>query len=438
MNKTVHILFALCLVFVSSCFAPPQPTEPMRAASFVQPASYSAGQSAQLPEKVEFPDMVEKESLQAQDAEDEDEIQAALKELEEEQDSNFSISSHRGHNRFYIALFRRQISPRSRLQVKIPETGSFELVLEEGPHFQITDNDATDGSARIQIPAGVLRTYIHLHGSRRRQSQMKIEDPLYHVEDTLTGRFWNRWMKLGKRPVPVPSDWHSDDGNTFVLKMTSQEVRSFHMMWLRRSGNAPFPPGRNEIGPEGGLVELPGVASLNIPAGALNEATVISMKQVESAFKAGTIVLFPGEPNQQIIEGMSYASPLVELQPHGLSFIEPAKIKIQNTKPWQHHPDILLAVLMEDIPKLIKSSEEQEHLDATTEFLEKNLPTSYKAQSTSPLNPNEIEYLIYHFSYIAKMYPAELDNPIFQSGYPLNTRCVTSSNHASEKIKKTV
>ena len=50
-------------------------------------------------------------------------------------------------------------------QIKMPTNGSFQLITVAGPTFQILDNDATDGSAKIQMPGPAFDLYLRPESS---------------------------------------------------------------------------------------------------------------------------------------------------------------------------------------------------------------------------------------------------------------------------------
>lgn len=224
---------------------------------------------------VSFPDRVKKTPLQVSEAIEQSKLTQALQELEKD-NTNFSISNPA----LFATTFKTQIHPKSINQIKIPKSGSFDLLLQEGSQFKITDKDATDGLTTIEIPSGTLKPYFHVTNQHHSSSQLDIQDPLYHVKDSLTFRHWNRWFTPGKRPLPIPTDWRSPDSKNLRLKMTTKEIEHFYMLWLKTSTPAPLPPGIKEIGPEGGIIELPGVSKITIGKNAVAVPTIFTVRQL--------------------------------------------------------------------------------------------------------------------------------------------------------------
>lgn len=63
-------------------------------------------------------------------------------------------------------------------QIHVPEHGDFELILEAGGQFALPDNDARDGSARVQVPAQVLDLYLRPEAGSTCLSPQAPESPL--------------------------------------------------------------------------------------------------------------------------------------------------------------------------------------------------------------------------------------------------------------------
>jgi hypothetical protein len=276
----------------------------------------------------------------------------------------------------------------------MPETGEFKLTLTSGPRFELLDNDARDGEARVQMPASTLKTWVHLDESRN-GGTLEVSDELYYVKDTLSKERnkhkrhpdarYNTWFKLGLRPLPVPGDWHSPDGQSFVLRFKAQQVQEFQLIWQKRRESAPFPPGVAEIGPEGGKIELPGVATLTVPDGALTQKTALSMRQVSSA-------LTPYD--------LTYVSPVVKFEPDGLQFQKPARIKMKNTiENWRHHPTLIQFRLFKQLPKMINNENDIEEHFRNQEAP----PFTQTLKEVEALPLNEIEFSLPHFSFGAKV-----------------------------------
>lgn len=298
---------------------------------------------------VTFPNMVKTTELVQPEPSEVSEIEALLKsegiDLENLDDEGFQTQQVTGR-KLFVAQFTTR-SPRRipKTQVKIPETGSFQLKLTEGPVFKIVDQDATDGSALIQMPAATIKTWLHLSQNWRQNSSLEIEDPLYYVKDTVSTqkKSWLsslRWLSMGLRPLPVPTEWASPYGKDLVLNFTAKDVSSFQMIWLRNDEKPADPPfGIKEIGPEGGTVELPGVGKLEIPAGALDEPVTIRLSQKQEH----PIIIKDKELFTNKLSYYDYMGPILKIEPLGLkmnknglvylNFSEDNKKRLGNNSP---------------------------------------------------------------------------------------------------------
>lgn len=348
----MHIksLFVLCLsgIFLASCnmmmpltqFDPDLKNNSTTPSSVVidgisrrigVPATYTKPVSQPIQKTVTFPNLVKTTNVEEPAPAEIKELETLLKSegidldnLESLDDSGFTTQTF-NQRRLFFAQFK--VTGRKRLrnyQVKIPKTGQFELKLKEGNRYRILDNDATDGTAVIQMPASTLKTWIHLHRNWRTDSELEIEDPLYYLTDTLSTqrKKWfsrTRWLSLGLRPLPVPLEWGSNHGNDFVLNLTAKNVSSFSMVWLQKNSEpAPPPFGVKEIGPEGGIVNLPGIGRLEIPAGALENRQTIRMEQIREAEAPVSTFLLPDKSRLEL----DYISPVVSITPHNIKFSE--------------------------------------------------------------------------------------------------------------------
>lgn len=135
------------------------------------------------PEKITFPSMVK--TTEAQDVPD-DEISQLKALLESEwgfsilgdddkgfgkkgsgKDDDDDHDDHDSENhRSYVLDFKSK-KAEGKYQVQMPATGSFKLVMEAGSKFEVPDNNATDGEAKVRIPAGQLDTLIRLAGESK-------------------------------------------------------------------------------------------------------------------------------------------------------------------------------------------------------------------------------------------------------------------------------
>jgi hypothetical protein len=226
-------------------------------------------------------------------------------------------------------------------QIKMPVTGGFRLVLMAGPQAKILDGDATDGEARLQLPQGTWDTLLHLPNTWGNQSRLRVQDRFYYVDEQVSSPLQANILRLGTRPLPVPQDWHSPDGNTFVLNFNTQQASHFQLLWRTRSEPPAFPPGVAQMGPDGGVLELPGVARLEMPPGALNESTIVRMSQLLKAPDRSIICHPDGD---ECNSGVDFASAIVQLQPMGLKLTKVAKLDIPTNKVrlGNNHPSMIL------------------------------------------------------------------------------------------------
>lgn len=228
--------------------------------------------NASKPKTVIFPDMVTKSPLVLSQTKESKLYQQTLSHIRDD-----GISTETPN--VYPLFFQTNMAPKSKYHVQIPTTGEFKLVVKAGERFTLVDNNATDGTASITLPQCTFNAALQIQGPKSPNSKLDINDQLYHVKDTLNTSQRNKWMSIGLRPIPVPTNWHSEDGNDFVLRFKNQDIQSFNIIWKNEKKKAPFPPGINEIGPEGGVVELPGVCLIKFAAGDIKKPTVFSIKQ---------------------------------------------------------------------------------------------------------------------------------------------------------------
>lgn len=291
--------------------------------------------SAAAPKTVTFPSQVKTREVEALQEHEVSEVEALLKaeglDLDAEEIEGFKTQLLNGEGPLHIVQFLAQLPRRPKnYHIKMPATGDFKLTLQAGSRYAILDNDATDGEAKIQLPSGTLKTWLHLNKNWRKDSELGVEDALYYVQDTLSSARKklldsNRWLKLGLRPLPVPSDWESEAGEQWVLNFSAKDAVGFEMVWLnRKHQQADFPPGIKEIGPEGGTLELPGVASLTIPAGAMTTKQTVALKQV---FEAASMEEYCISPDD-CYPGWVFAAPIVKILPLGLELIKPGLLDL--------------------------------------------------------------------------------------------------------------
>ena len=176
-------------------------------------------------------------------------------------------------------------------RIKIPATGTVKIIFTGGGgRLVITDNDATDGEARVSMPSGKFDGYLQNRGEPN--NKITYEDKLYYVKQEISrDKGQPVWWRIGKRELPIPSDWHNDDGTSYVLTITNAGVTNISTRWYPTTEESDIPPGIKKIGAEGGFVDLPGVGSLNIPQGALTQNETIVMKQILQANELSSLLM---------------------------------------------------------------------------------------------------------------------------------------------------
>lgn len=223
-------------------------------------------------------------------------------------------------------------------KIKIPETGNFKITFDKGDKFEITDRDATDGNATVQLPESVMEGFIKVQDEVESNTTKKLtfEDKLYYNNQELKNDTSN-WYQIGKRPFPVPSNWYSEDGNKYVLRFNNSGIKKAEFRWFK-ADKVEFPNGIKEIGREGGVVELKGVGRIELPQGALKDKTVVVLKEelqskeivvTDEYFESFT----PYDP----------ASPLMRIEPLGLKLNKPALVYVETDKArlGNNHPGLM-------------------------------------------------------------------------------------------------
>lgn len=207
-------------------------------------------------------------------------------------------------------------------KIKIPENGEFSLVFESNSSYKITDNDATDGEAKIQLPSDVLETYINTSYQENNQnSKLDFEDKLYYLKDTLTKS--DDIYRIGKRLFPIPDSWHSDDGKKYILRFKNNGIKKADLRFYQ-SDKVDYPSGIAEIDKSGGTVELAGVSKLEIPEGAITDKTVIVVKQELQG--KDPLTPFPPSHSEKRESYLDYISPLIRIEPMGLKLNKKATL----------------------------------------------------------------------------------------------------------------
>ena len=220
--------------------------------------------------------------------------------------------------------------PAGNQNIQIPSNRPFKIVFKGGGSgLSVVDNNALDGEATVQLPSGMLEGYLQATGSDQSKPKQRItySDALYHSEQILTHSEKPQWYRISKRPMPIPADWHSEDGADYVLHFDNQGQEQISFRWYPVDNEEPdYPVGMKLIGPEGGVVELPGVGKLELPAGALTEKTLVRMSQV---FEGVTEILSLDGGTYKYKREKDFISPVVKIEPLNLKLVNPGILYLQ-------------------------------------------------------------------------------------------------------------
>ncbi len=135
----------------------------------------------------------------------------------------------------------------------------------------------------------------------------------------------SKWWNLGSRALPTPPSWNLQQ-NGYTLKLKNQGITDFTVRLVRRPGEQlAMPLGMKEVGPAGGTVELPGVARLEIPAGALSENKMVKLSQLLQVPSRKRLCVNPNDPTR-CNNGYVFATAIVKLEPLGLDLNQHAKL----------------------------------------------------------------------------------------------------------------
>lgn len=270
--------------------------------------------------------------------------------------------------------FRFEVNPKKLKKniIKISENGDFKLTIKKGNKFSVIDNNATDGNATIEIPENVINSFIGIPEKdedehRKVTGSINIEDKLYYAKqeikplskkeleaifdkdekehdkkfetkkentekDKENNEGWytgeredGTWYQIGKRPLPIPSEWKSDDGIDYVLSFKNQGIKQFDFKGYKVNNpkDYEYPDGINLIGIKGGTVSLTGVGKIEIPQGALDKEIFISMKQELQGMD------FTIPADECCYSSWDYIAPIVKLEPFNLELKKKAKITLK-------------------------------------------------------------------------------------------------------------
>lgn len=117
------------------------------------------------------------------------------------------------------------------------EGKAFELTVSAGADFNVTDSDATDGTASVALPQGAFDAYLSLSGQPG--GSVEVTDSLYFLKETLDSTKGKKdWAHLGVRQFPTT--------RAFKLFINPQGVSSFSSRWYRTDESTvvqpPLPP----------------------------------------------------------------------------------------------------------------------------------------------------------------------------------------------------
>jgi len=244
--------------------------------------------------------------------------------------------------------------------IKIPANGNFNLIIQSGSTFQIIDNDANDGIAIIQIPQGFSEGFatVTRDANGKQTGNINIKDELYYVNqdlkelepsnkggaNNLTGDYW---YQLRKRAFPLTSNWSNPNGVNHVFKFTNNGIKQILFRWYN-TNSVDYHIGVNEIGVNGGVIELPNVGKLEIPQGALNQNTIISLRQELTSYEVLDLIT-----EKRVYD---YISPVAKIEPLGLELNQTAKIYLESDlqRLGNNTPSVISCFFSEDKKNWLK------------------------------------------------------------------------------------
>lgn len=290
-------------------------------------------------------------------------------------------------------------------RIWINENGNFSLTLKAGNKFEVTDNDARDGSATVVLPSELLAGFLQVQGPKSKEEKknkpainrkLTVNESLYYVSQSVSRNAPSAgkqsWLKMGKRPFPLPATWNSG-ASSYVFNFTNEGVQKFVTRWYRtQTGQTPdYPVGIKEIGSSGGVINLPGVAKLEIPVGALSAPTTVKLSQAlqgltrekECHISEQTSTCFPG---------WVYVSPIVKIEPLNLQLATPARLTQSLLPEADNHPPLSVGPMGSEDP-LVNKFYPQDSLTEPPEIVEDEQVSL------------DMATMISQFMYITKMAP---------------------------------
>ena len=182
--KIIFLFLSTCLM--AACAIMPSAQPPKLQMLHAEPAGYQPhvpdpSVTPLPPTKYTFPSTVKTSALAEGSADEIAQLKALLPDT-------FKVSQANAQT--HVAEFKSK-KANGKSQILIPENGSFDLVLESGSQYAIVDDNATNGQAKITIPAGSLESWVHLQGPWSADSALALEDGLYYVKDKLNNKQGN-------------------------------------------------------------------------------------------------------------------------------------------------------------------------------------------------------------------------------------------------------
>lgn len=196
---------------------------------------------------------------------------------------------------------------------RIPASGEFELQLTPGAVFGANLDRAIASHSVLTLPQGNYEFYIQAWG--RDGSRATFAEAGYahnSVIDRAGGAY--DYYYMGRRSLPIPSSWQIGDRYHFRIRNSRVSELTIRIFETSQSGEPPT--GVSVIGSEGGEANLPGVASVEIPAGALPQDKTIKISQLTSLSGIGKNTDIPYAP--------------ISITPTGTTFSKPIRITFQS------------------------------------------------------------------------------------------------------------
>ena len=151
--------------------------------------------------------------------------------------------------------------------------------------------------------------------------------------DILFGNSY-RWVVIDREPIPTGTTYVKVTPGTHLgaTETSSLLWDSLKLELVQVASSGSGQEVTVTIDGNGGVIELPGIGRLDIPAGALSQSTAITMRQIASS---------------PPLEGFTTVSPVVEFEPSGLTFNTPAILTLNTdtTLVGTNHPSLVQTVV---------------------------------------------------------------------------------------------